>query len=154
MTDYTKEAISWDRVEQDAKLLAQQINEQFDLNQIKGLIAIARGGLSIAQLVAYYLEIRRVESLSIIGYDGMTKIDQHMNGNPSGDIGDGSGWIVIDDLVDTGQTFSYLRRATPKAHFVALYHKPKGKDLADLTIGEFAQDTWLDFPWEVSPLAS
>lgn len=154
MTDYTKEAISWARITDDTKAFSIQIKDQIDVTNLKGIIAIARGGLSVAQLMAYYLDIRRIETLSVIGYNDMQKIDQHMRGTPSPDIGDGAGWLVIDDLVDTGGTYKFLRDKLPQAQFAALYYKPAGKDQADMSLSGFDQDVWVDFPWEVEPLVS
>ncbi len=67
---------------------------------------------------------------------------------PSG-IGDGSGWLVVDDLVDTGRTAEILRKLIPKAHFAAVYAKPAGRPLVDTFITEVSQDTWIYFPWDV-----
>jgi xanthine phosphoribosyltransferase len=39
-------------------------------------------------------------------------------------VGDGGGWLVVDDLVDTGRTAKVLRKLMPKAHFAAIYVKP------------------------------
>jgi len=45
--------------------------------------------------------------------------------------GDGEGWLVIDDLVDTGRTAEILRRTYPKAHFATIYAKPQGRPQVD-----------------------
>ena len=69
---------------------------------------------------------------------------------PAG-VGDGQGWLVVDDLVDTGRTAAVLRRLLPKAHFAAVYAKPLGRPLVDTFITEVSQDTWIYFPWDVEP---
>ncbi len=43
--------------------------------------------------------------------------------------GDGEGFIVIDDLVDTGGTAVAIREMYPKAHFVTIFAKPAGRPL-------------------------
>ena len=62
--------------------------------------------------------------------------------------GAGMGVLVIDDLVDTGQTARMARALLPQAHFAAVYAKPMGRPLVDTFITEVSQDTWIFFPWD------
>ena len=62
--------------------------------------------------------------------------------------GDGEGWLIVDDLVDTGKTARIAREMLPKAHFACVYAKPLGKPLVDTYITEVSQDTWIYFPWD------
>ena len=41
-------------------------------------------------------------------------------------MGDGTGILIVDDLVDTGKTLELVRRLYPKAHFATVYAKPSG----------------------------
>ena len=41
--------------------------------------------------------------------------------------GDGAGYLIIDDLVDTGDTARAVREMLPKAHFATVYAKPAGR---------------------------
>jgi len=65
-------------------------------------------------------------------------------------IGDGTGVLVIDDLVDTGKTLEVVRAVMPKAHFATVYAKPKGREMVDTFITEVSQDTWIFFPWDMA----
>lgn len=65
--------------------------------------------------------------------------------------GGGVGWIVVDDLVDTGQTGRIVREMLPEAHFATVYAKPAGRAVVDTFITEVSQDTWILFPWDVEP---
>lgn len=147
-------AITWDRLTQDCGALARLLLERgIVTGDTKGLIALARGGLSVAQLVGNYLDIRRIENVTIKSYEGTQRLEsQTLLGIPSPDLGDGTGWIVVDDLVDTGGSYRFLKTILPHARYVALYHKPQGLSEAELTVHGFAQDTWLDFPWEVQKI--
>jgi len=62
--------------------------------------------------------------------------------------GDGDGWLVVDDLSDTGSTFRILRQHLPKAHYACVYVKPDARPVVDTYVVEVSQDTWIDFPWE------
>ena len=65
--------------------------------------------------------------------------------------GDGSGWLVVDDLVDTGTTARIVRALLPKAHFATVYAKPQGRPQVDTFVTEVSQDTWILFPWDTEP---
>ena len=67
---------------------------------------------------------------------------------------DGDGWLIIDDLVDTGETGKVLRQMMPKAHFATVYAKPSGRSVVDTYITEVSQDTWIFFPWDLEPKPS
>jgi hypothetical protein len=40
-------------------------------------------------------------------------------------VGDGGGWLVVDDLIDTGRTAKVLRKLMPIAHFAHLREAPR-----------------------------
>ena len=61
----------------------------------------------------------------------------------------GEGWVIVDDLVDRGHTARFVRALLPRARFVCLYAKPEGRPFADKVIGDFEQQVWLKFPWEI-----
>src|SRR3546814_10208932 len=49
---------------------------------------------------------------------------------------DSEGWLLIDDLVDTGKTARKVRELMPKAHFATVYAKPAGRPLVDTFVTE------------------
>ncbi len=70
---------------------------------------------------------------------------------PDADLmGDGSGILIIDDLVDSGKTIELVRANYPKAHFATVYAKPLGRPMVDTFITEVSQDTWIFFPWDMA----
>ena len=139
-------AISWDDVQRDAAALADMLASR---GQWRGIVAVARGGLVPAALVARALGIRLIETVSIAAYQGEHLGAPQLLKAPSA-AGDGEGWLVIDDLVDTGTTIQNVRTILPQAHIGVLYAKPTGRLLADSFVREFPQDCWIDFPWEMN----
>jgi xanthine phosphoribosyltransferase len=141
--------VSWEELQRDAKALAERL---FDLGPWKGMVAVTRGGLVPAAIVARALDIRRIETVCVIGYDPDDYNPRQANEitvvKSAADVGDGDGWLVVDDLVDTGRTVEVLRKLMPKAHFAAIYVKPLGRPLVDTYVTEVSQDTWIYFPWE------
>jgi len=138
-------AVSWDEVQQDAAVLARLLARQGSWH---GVVAVARGGLVPAALVSRALGIRLVETVSVATYQGETLSRPDVLKTPA-DAGDGTGWLVVDDLVDTGATMQIVRAMLPKAHVAVLYAKPTGRPFADTHVREFPQDSWIDFPWEM-----
>lgn len=142
--------ISWPELHRDTRLLCHQLVER---GPFKGIIAIARGGLIPAALVARELEIRLVDTICASSYEAadddsaqtMRKEVKILKGVE----GDGEGYLLIDDLVDTGNTARVIRKLLPKAFFATIYAKPQGLEVVDLCVKQFAQDKWIYFPWDI-----
>jgi adenine/guanine phosphoribosyltransferase-like PRPP-binding protein len=144
--------ISWEQLHRDAKALSWRlINDK----PWQGIVAITRGGLVPAAIIARELEIRLVETVCVMSYSGRDQGEAQILKSVDGD---GDGWLLIDDLVDTGKTAQVVREMLPKAHFATIYAKPAGRPLVDTYITEVSQDTWILFPWDsesqfVQPIA-
>ena len=142
--------VSWEELHRNAKALAWRLNE---LGPWKGLVAVTRGGLVPAAIVARELDIRIIETVSVVGYqydDSKPRQEKEAKiVKNAANVGDGEGWLVVDDLVDTGRTADVLRQLLPKAHFAAVYAKPLGRPLVDTFVTEVSQDTWIYFPWDI-----
>jgi xanthine phosphoribosyltransferase len=117
----------------------------------QGIVAITRGGMIPAAIIARELECRLVETISVATYDEEARGEPVVLKSASA-AGDGSGFLIVDDLVDRGATARLVRALLPKAHFACLYAKPAGQDVADTFVAEVAQDVWVLFPWDTAPL--
>ncbi len=115
-----------------------------------GVVAITRGGLIPAAIIARELECRLIETVSVVTYHDEEQ-GQPQVIKPPAAAGDGAGWLIVDDLVDTGATARIVRALLPKAHFATVYAKAAGKPLVDTFITEVSQDTWILFPWDTEP---
>ncbi len=141
--------VTWDEFHRHTKALAWRlVNQGPSKGRWTGIVAITRGGLVPAAVIARELDIRLVDTVCIASYDdetqGNLKILKQVKG-------DGQGWLIIDDLVDTGKTAQAIRQMLPKAHFACIYAKPAGRPLVDTFITEVSQDTWILFPWDIEP---
>ena len=140
--------LTWDDLQRDVRALAGKLSSQQDW---KGIVAIARGGLVPASLLAYELNLRTVEVISLASYgDDHQQTELQLLKGPSEVLGDGAGWFIIDDLVDTGETSRLVRELLPQAAMAVVYAKPQGKPVVDKFVKEVSQDTWIVFPWEES----
>lgn len=129
--------VSWDNLQREARRLARR---QLPVSQWKGIIAVSRGGLVPAALMARELGIRNVETLCISSYDHNNQRDLVVV-KAATTAGDGEGWLVVEDLVDTGTTAKAIRELYPKAKFIAIFAKPMGEQLLDDFEVAIPQDT-------------
>jgi xanthine phosphoribosyltransferase len=135
--------VTWDQLHRDAKALAWRL---LDNDFFRGIIAITRGGLVPAAIIARELDIRLVDTVCVSSYSWQ---DQRGDVEVLKSIDhDGEGWLLIDDLVDTGRTAEVVRKMLPHAHFATIYAKPAGRPLVDTFVTEVSQDTWILFPWD------
>src|SRR5690606_1510253 len=102
---------------------------QLPASQWRGIIAVSRGGLVPAAIVARELNLRLVESVCVSSYDHTSQRDQVSLLKDVSCSDDGEGFLVVDDLVDTGNTLKFLRQRLPKAKFITVYAKPEGMHL-------------------------
>ena len=142
--------VSWDQFHRDSRALAWRLNSEGPFHAI---VAITRGGLVPAAIVARELNIRVVESVSVKSYDHQNQGQIRVLKPVAEDIvracREGQRILIIDDLVDTGATARAVREMLPGAHFAAVYAKPKARALVDTFITEVSQDTWIYFPWDL-----
>jgi xanthine phosphoribosyltransferase len=146
--------ISWVELHRDARYLSEVLHKK---GPWKGIIAVTRGGLVPAALVARELDIRLIDTICVTSYDapqghaaaGGPQQQQGKVEVLKGVNGQGDGYLLIDDLVDTGKTAQAVRRLLPKAYFATLYAKPAGRAIVDTFVKEFKQTKWIHFPWDI-----
>lgn len=147
--------VSWEELHRATKELARR---QLPAEQYQGVIAVSRGGLVPAAIISRELNLRTVDCVSISSYQHDQQSDQLQVLKDVTASSDGEGFLVVDDLVDSGNTLRYLRQRLPKAKFITVYAKPAGIDQVDDYVADLDQETWIHFPWDmhlhyVEPLA-
>jgi hypothetical protein len=102
--------VTWDELHRNAKALAWRLIEK---GPWQGIVAVTRGGLVPAAIVARELEVRLIDTICVVSYEhtqqGKLKV---LKGAER--AGDGTGWLIIDDLVDTGRTGQAVRDRLPR----------------------------------------
>ncbi len=144
--------VSWDQIHRDSRALAWRLDGQGEGpdGSWKAVIAITRGGMTPACIVARELNVRIVDTISIKSYSHQAQSEASVLKAPDAAImGDGENILIIDDLVDSGKTLEVVRKMYPKAHLATVYAKPKGRPLVQTFITEVSQDTWIYFPWDL-----
>jgi xanthine phosphoribosyltransferase len=88
----------YEEYKQDLKALTQKIDQPFDV-----ILGIARGGLSMAQMLGEYYDLREVYAINTIGYEGTQKKESIEVFNVP-DLKSAKIVLVVDDIVDSGDT--------------------------------------------------
>lgn len=115
------------------------------------IVAIARGGLTVAHILSDLLSLP-VASFTVSSYSGLKRnTDQHMAFELGGRL-DGKHVLLVDDVSDSGHTFvraiKYLRKnGADNITTAAVFTKPESKHPPDV----FAQqtDAWVIFPFDI-----
>lgn len=145
--------IAWDQIHRDSRALAWRLDKQGpeEGGAWRAVVAVTRGGMAPAMILARELDIRVIDTISVKSYDWQKQAEAVVLKAPDANLmGDGSGILVVDDLVDTGKTLELIRRMYPKAHFATVYAKPQGRSMVDTYVTEVSQDTWIFFPWDMA----
>ena len=131
----------------DTKDLIEKIDWKFD-----SIIAIARGGMTLAHLLGEYDDVREVYTINTIGYKDTTKLDKVKIFNVP-ELRDAKNVLLVDDIVDSGDTLvevlKVLHQAYPDVRFktASLFYKKSARIAPDWYVQE--ADRWIDFFWSV-----
>jgi xanthine phosphoribosyltransferase len=142
--------VSWDQFHRDSRALAWRLH---GAGPFEAIVCITRGGLVPAAIVARELNVRLIETISVLSYrDYMSQGEVSVLKGIAPEVrslhAQGKHVLIVDDLVDTGKTARVVRDLLPDAHFATVYAKPLGRPLVDTFITEVSQDTWIYFPWD------
>ncbi len=136
---------SYEEYKQDLKALTEKINQPFD-----AILGIARGGLSMAQMLGEYYELREVYAINTIGYDDTHKKESVEVFNIP-DLKSAKTVLVVDDIVDSGDTLievlDVLNDRYPNISFMtaSLFYKKTAKITPTWYVKE--PKGWIEFFW-------
>ena len=142
--------VSWDQFHRDARALAWRLASS---GPFEAIVAITRGGLVPAAIIARELNLRIIETVCVASYhdyknQGGLRLLKPIDAGLLQNAGSAK-VLVVDDLVDTGATVKLVREMLPDAHYATVYAKPQGRPMVDTFITEVSQDTWIYFPWDM-----
>ncbi len=140
----------YEEFEDDISSLKDQVSE-FSPDTI---LAIARGGVTLGHFLSERLGIRKLYTLNSIHYDDKSRLDSIDVFNVPL-ISDNSRVLVVDDIVDSGDTMSevmkILREKYPQSEFkcASLFYKGAASYSPDFKCKE--ADMWIEFFWSREP---
>lgn len=134
-----------------AKDVCEQIVARYDLSEFKGIAPVLNGGLIPAYWFRKLLSAQGIDlPLALIDVRSYTdQVQGALKAVSLPDLGDGQGWIILDEVCDTGATFSFLQSHYPRAVYASLTVKEKGRGVVGFFSRLFHQDQWIVFPWEI-----
>lgn len=149
-----REILTWDVFGRASRELARQIaDDGFEPDVV---VAVARGGLTVAGALAYALGVKNCGAMNVEFYTGVDeRLDVPVVLPPTLDLLDVAGLrvLVADDVADTGHTLRLVREVlaqhVAEARTAVLYRKPRS-----VVVPHYAwrtTDRWIVFPWSAEP---
>ncbi|MCE3047155.1 phosphoribosyltransferase [Helicobacter kayseriensis] len=139
----------YDEFLKDARTLFEKIDSQ--IGKPDAIIAIARGGLTLAHMLSLRWNLREVYSLNAISYDGNKQQELIIKNVPNINK-DFKKVLIVDEIVDSGKSLHKImeilreENADIKFYSAVVFQKQNAQIKADFFIRE-PQD-WIDFFWE------
>lgn len=118
----------------------------------RAVIGVANGGIYPAGRVADRLNLDYRE-IQLRAYRGRSKSSDVEIIRSLDDAEQGRGLLVVDDVVDSGDTALAIRDMLPRADFLSIYAKAEGASRVEASgmvfryAERFPQDVWIVFPW-------
>jgi uncharacterized protein len=145
-----REILTWERFGVATRDLATEIaNDDFRPDIV---LAIARGGLTVAGALAYALSVKNCFAMNVEFY---TSVDERLDVPvvlpPMLDLLDIRGMrvLIADDVADTGKTLELVRKEisehVAEARCAVLYHKPRSIITPEYVWAH--TERWINFPW-------
>ena len=123
------------------------------------IIAIARGGLTLAGALGYALDVKMLGSLNVEFYTGVgSTLEAPVVLPPTLDQDSlkGKSILLVDDVADSGRTLAMvvqlLEAGGADLRTVVLYTKPG--TVYEPTYSWKRTDKWINFPWSVEPVVT
>ena len=127
------------------------IIDKLQNNHYDTILAIARGGLGIAQILGESLDIRDVYSVNAISYDKDKKLDDIRIFNIPINLEYSKKVLIVDDISDTGETLYKLDKIL-KQNFqnilfetFTIFYKPETIFKPTYSIKQ--TNNWIEFYW-------
>lgn len=143
--------VSWSTLHQDIYKLAQRIRKEnnFDL-----IVAMARGGLTVAQILSDLLDLP-IASFTIKSYTDIKQRETPVVTFKMGNKLHGKKILLVDDVSDSGKTFvrgvEYLNEiGAQNIKTAAVFIKPTTKYVPDYY--EKSVSGWIIFPYEMKEM--
>jgi hypoxanthine phosphoribosyltransferase len=147
------ELISWSRVNQLARRLAQLIRRDGFQSDI--VVAIARGGYVPARLLCDLLDIYDLTSIRVMHYTaGSQKREKARLYMPLAVDVRGKKVLLVDDVTDSGDTLQlalqHIRECgAAEIRVAVLQHKQVSSIIPDFYAHKVVRWRWLIYPWAV-----
>ncbi|MDD6055812.1 MAG: phosphoribosyltransferase family protein [Helicobacter sp.] len=133
----------------------QELVEQIDFNP-DAIVAISRGGLTMAHFLGIAFDLRRVYTISASSFFNKVQHEIQISNIP--ELGGNQRVLIVDEIVDSGTSMekvvNILKTINPSIDFktACIYHKPTASFKPDYILRE--AKSWIEFFWEVDIVKS
>ncbi len=134
---------------EDVKILAREIKNDFEPEV---LLAVARGGLSLAHSLAVALNNRNLFSFNCIHYEGKQKLDEVRIFNLP-NLSFYEKILLVDDIADSGESLTQISRLLKeqfpqiKLKTATIFYKKSSSLIPDFKVKEAKE--WVHFFWDI-----
>jgi hypoxanthine phosphoribosyltransferase len=149
-----RETLTWTEFGEATRSLAQDVVDSGFRPDV--VLAIARGGLTVAGALSYALSIKNCFTINVEFYTGVNqRLDMPVMLPPMLNVVDIRGLrvLIADDVADTGKTLelvqSVIAEHVAEARCAVLYQKPPS--IIDCEYVYKHTDRWINFPWSTEP---
>lgn len=141
--------IGWSEYGNLAEALAEKVRatgKKFDL-----VVGIARGGIPVAMVVSDHLDVK-IDFINVKSYTDIAKRATPKILSTLTEAIDGKRVLLVDDLVDQGDTMAFLKRYLAEQgpstlETAVLFKKPWSKTEPDYYLESVSE--WIVFPFEL-----
>jgi hypoxanthine phosphoribosyltransferase len=144
-------SVSWDELDRLVGVLADKVGNDYDL-----VLAITRGGLVPAGILAYRLDLREILVAGVEFYTsgGQTHEAPRFGHFPDSELLRGQRILVVDEVWETGETMAAVLDRTRAAggHPVSavLHFKPgRSRVVGEPDFHAELADGWVTYPYKV-----
>lgn len=146
-----KQYCSWQQIE----TMVEQLAEPLRLRTFDAMLAVTRGGMVPAGMIAYHLGIRNILVAAVQFYSGVGRHAEKPTflQFPADPFVSGKSLLIVDDIWDSGKTISAVKGRVLAAgglpSTAVLHYKPTASmytDVPDYYVE--ATDAWIVYPWE------
>lgn len=127
------------------------LHKQLQSHPFDTIVAITRGGMTLAQALAHALNIRNVQTIQAISYNGSEKLEKvELIDNTQ--LQKAKQVLIVDDIADSGDTLdaviTHLLAHNPHitCKTCTLFYKKSASIMPDFTCNEAKE--WINFFWE------
>lgn len=140
--------ISWTEFDFQCAVLLKSLKDvALDIDCI---VAIARGGLVPAAVIANALNVRDVRSIAVSSYSEGVQIQEpaFLVDSSTRYIFNNRSVLFVDDIVDSGKTHRAFDSIFPAAYFASIYVRHTSQSFPDFYSVCIPSNDWVVFPWE------
>jgi xanthine phosphoribosyltransferase len=115
------------------------------LNEFAKVVVVSRGGFGAISVLSQFLKTRWYDTACISSYSeekSQGEFNVHKLAPTDEEV------LIVEDMVDTGNTAKFLKQKFPNSKVFSLHYKP-AKSVVKPDFYLWETDEWIVYPWEL-----